>query len=90
MNNESNAITSIINKVTDAINGKISNLSYDKTFPTVSYGKDENGKYKIVYEGRLRSVQNALPCEIATGSLVWVKIPCGKLREMHICGLRRK
>lgn len=65
-------------------------LPHDKTFPAVVYGKDEKGKYQIPYEGRLKSIHNALPCELKMGQLVWVKIPEGKLKDMHICGLRYK
>lgn len=63
----------------------------DKTFSSVIYGKDaKTEKYQIVYEGRLRNIQNSLPCELKIGQLVWVKIPYGRLRDMHICGLRHK
>lgn len=88
--NENKALETIVDRVIQSINRKISTLPSDKTFPSVAYGKDENGKYKIVFEGRLRNVQNALPCELKTGELVWVKIPEGKLKDMHICGLRKK
>lgn len=75
------AITEIMNRA---------KMPCDKTFPTVAYGKDEKGKYNIVFEDRLRSVDNALPCDIPMAALVWVKIPNGKLKDMHICGLRNK
>ena len=90
MTNESKAIEIIVNKIINAVNEKFKKQSYDKTFPSVVYGKDENGKYQIPYESRLRSIPNAIPCELQKGQLVWVKIPNGKLREMHICGLRYK
>lgn len=77
-------------EILDAMNTMVKslNLPYDKTFPTVIWGK-ENGRYQISYEGRLRNIPNALPGELKTGTLVWVKIPNGKLKDMHICGVRR-
>lgn len=65
------------------------NLPYDRTFPSVIWNK-ENGKYQIAMENRLYTVPNALGTDLSIGTLVWVKIPCGKLREMHICGIRYK
>ena len=51
--------------------------------------KDEKGKYLIPFEGRLRPVASGLTEELKEGQWVWVKIPNGKLREMHICNIRR-
>lgn len=81
--------TRIIQAIIEIVDKKIRHLSYDKTFPSVVYEKDDKGKHKIAYEGRLRSVSNALPIEIDIGTLVWVKIPNGNLKNMHICGVRK-
>ena len=50
----------------------------------------DGSNYQIPYEGTLHSIPNALPCDLSIGQLVWVKIPSGELRNMHICGLRTK
>lgn len=60
----------------------------DRTFATVIYEKTSDGKYKIPFEGRLRSIPNGTGKVLHTGQNVWVKIPNGKLHEMHICGVR--
>lgn len=86
---DNKALDVMVRKIITAIK-KLRDNSSDQSFKSVCYGKDEKGNYKIVYEGRLRSVQNSLPCEITSGTLVWVKIPCGQLKDMHICGLRYK
>ena len=90
MNDNSKAMDVIVNKVIKSISETLNKQPYDKTFTSVVYGKTEDGKYQIPYEGRLRNVQNALPCDLKNGQTVWVKIPNGKLREMHICGLKNK
>ena len=82
-------VKTIVNEVLRAIESKNSQLYYDKTFPAVVYGKDEKGKYLIPFEGRRRSVASGLTEELKEGQWVWVKIPNGKLREMHICNIRR-
>lgn len=76
--------------ILESINGivKAASFPYDKTFPSVVWEK-ENERYQISYEGRLRSIPNALPGELKAGTLVWVKIPNGKLKDMHICGIRK-
>lgn len=78
--------TEILESLNELI--KQQKFPYDKTIPTVSYGKNSDGTYKIVYEDRLRNVPNALPCDLPAGTLVWLKIPNGKRKDMHICGLR--
>ena len=78
-----NDILSAINTVV-----KKSEKVSDRTFSAVIYEIDTDGKYKIPYEGRLRSVANGTGQTLSVGQKVWVKIPNGKLREMHICGIR--
>jgi len=38
------------------IDEKLSNIYYDKTFPSVVYGKNDDGTYKIVREGQMYNV----------------------------------
>lgn len=78
-----NDILSAINTVV-----KKSEKVSDRTFSAVVYEIDTDGKYKIPYEGRLRSIANGTGQSLFVGQKVWVKIPNGKLREMHICGIR--
>lgn len=60
---------------------------YDKTFPSVICDKSNN-KYTIIKDGQKYEVTNAINIDLNIGQLVWVKIPCGRLHCMHICGLR--
>ena len=84
---EKNLNNNILESVKILINSR--KCREDKTFPAVVHGKD-NDKYQIPYEGTLHSIPNALPCNLSIGQAVWVKIPSGELRNMHICGLRLK
>lgn len=64
-------------------------LYYDKTFPSVVYGINDDGTYTIIKAGQKYNVKCAIPnADIKLGTSVWVKIPCNRLREMHICGLK--
>lgn len=90
MNDKDASINTMVNKIISAIDNINRKLSFDKTFPSIVWGKQGN-KYKISYENRLYSVSSALGgVELDIGTSVWVKIPNGKLREMHICGIRNK
>lgn len=79
------------NNILEAVKTVAENIekTSDRTFSAVVYEKDLDGKYKIPYEGRLRSVANGTGISLEVGQLVWVKIPNGKLRDMHICGIRK-
>ena len=66
-----------------------SKLYYDKTFPSVVYGINDDGTYTIIKAGQKYNVKCAIPnADIKLGTNVWVRIPCNRLREMHICGLK--
>ena len=39
--------------------------------------------------GAERKVKCSIPnAALKTGQYVWVKVPCGRLEDMHICGLK--
>jgi len=74
------------------IDKKLSNIYYDKTFPSVVYGKNDDGTYKIIREGKMYNVPCALGYEIKTTQHVWVTMPCGanNFKDMYISGIRGK
>lgn len=66
--------------------------SYDITFLSVVKSITTKGGftyYTIQDEsGAERKVKCAVPsAQIKTGQSVWVKVPCGNLNKMHICGI---
>ena len=63
-------------------------LPYDITFPSTVYGIIPDGTYMVPKENYLRKVKNATGLPLSAGQSVWVKIPSGRLNEMHICGVR--
>lgn len=71
---------------------KLSKLYHDKTFPSVIYGKNEDGTYKIPYEGHLYNVPCALGIDLKVTQNVWITMPCGEknFRNMYISGIRGK
>ena len=87
MNNIGKQVLEIVEKTVDK---KLSNIYYDKTFPSVIYGKNNDGTYKIVREGQIYNVPCTLGYELNVAQHVWVTMPCGakNFKDMHISGLR--
>lgn len=65
-------------------------LKFDKTFKSTVWGKNADGTYVIGYKNQKYNVYNSLGTELNLGQSVWVKIPSGVFRYMHICGLAFK
>lgn len=72
------------------LDAKVKNLNYDKTFKGTIWGKNDDGTYKINYLGQQYNVRNALGTDLQPGQSVWIKIPGGIFRNMHICGINSK
>ena len=84
------ALDMLVNKIVSIIENKTQKLGYDKTFKSTVWGKNEDGTYQISYMGQLYNVYNALGTDLKLGQSVWVKIPSGIFRNMHICGVNYK
>ena len=84
------AIDLLVNKIVSIVENKNQKLKYDKTFKSTIWGKNEDGTYKISYMNQLYNVYNALGTDLELGQSVWVKIPSGIFRNMHICGVNYK
>lgn len=82
----------ILNNIEKNVDEKLSRIYYDKTFPSVIYGKNSDGTYKIVYEGQMYNVPCALGVELKVSQSVWVTMPSGQnnFKDMYISGLRGK
>lgn len=88
LNQDIEAVRLISKIMTDLIKNHEHN--YDRTFGSVILNVNNNNTYTIQDEGGVqRKVKCALPNLILkAGQNVWVKIPGGKLEEMHICGVK--
>ena len=63
---------------------------YDRTFASTIKGINKDNTYTIMDDG---GVERKIKCSIPSvtlkiGQYVWVKMPCGRLEEMHICGVK--
>lgn len=87
MNSTGNSIIKIINTILEE---QLKKLKYDKTFKSTIWDKNDDGTYQISYMNQPYNVYNALGTDLKLGQSVWVKIPCGIFREMHICGVNYK
>ncbi len=84
-----NLNNSILKAIKLALDKEKDRLYYDKTFPSVVCQIKGNGVYTIIKAGQKYDVKCAIPnIDILSGANVWVRIPCGRLHDMHICGLR--
>ena len=91
MTDENNkAIDLLVNKIVSIVENKNQKLKYDKTFKSTIWCKNEDGTYQISYMNQLYNVYNALGTDLELGQSVWVKIPSGIFRNMHICGVNYK
>ena len=90
--NENNIIKFMWNKFSKLVDEKIEKLksSSDKTFKATIWKINSDNTYQINYKKQLYDVPNALSTTLSLGQSVWVKIPSGILRDMHICGIARK
>lgn len=63
-------------------------INRDITFKSI-VKKIGDGKYQILgTDGQTRTVKCCIPnVELKVGQTVWVKMPQGKLKDMHICGV---
>ena len=89
-NENTKALDVLVNKIISIIESKNQQLKYDKTFKSTIWGKNEDGTYQISYMNQLYNVYNALGTDLELGQSVWVKIPSGIFRNMHICGVNYK
>ena len=63
---------------------------YDRTFVSAVKSINKDSTYTIMDDGGVdRNVKCAIPdAVLKTGQYVWVKVPCGRLEDMHICGVK--
>lgn len=87
MNNNNKALDILTDKINYVVEQYTQKLKYDKTFKSTIWKINENGTYQICYLGQKYNIHNALGITLSLGQGVWVKIPNGTFRDMHICGV---
>lgn len=71
------------------INRKLKNYKADRTYKTIIKKVTPKGYVVIDETGSERTVQCCIPgVELRPMQKVWVKEPMGRLKDMHICGVR--
>ena len=63
---------------------------YDRTFASAVKSVNKDSTYTIMDDGGVdRNVRCAIPdAVLKIGQYVWVKVPCGRLEDIHICGVK--
>lgn len=79
----------IIKSIQIMIDKKLSSYKADRTFTSVIKQKNSNGTYVVLDEsGGERTVKCCIPnLDLKIGQSVWVKVPMGKLQDIHIVGV---
>lgn len=64
-------------------------VNYDRTYKSVIKSITPKGSYIILDDsGCERTVKCSIPnVDLKVGKSVWVKVPCGNLNQIHICGV---
>lgn len=81
------AISILVKNIVKAI--KNNNVNCDRTYKSVVKSITPKGLYVILDDsGCERAVKCSIPnADLKVGKSVWVKVPCGKLNQIHICGV---
>ena len=88
MADEYQAFDVFMNNISRLVKGLCEKLKYDKSFPSTIYKVNLDGTYTIIKDKQEYKVKNALGTTLTLGQNVWVKIPQGSLRNMHIYGVK--
>ena len=87
MTNNEKALDILVKKFSHMIDEKLPKHPPDHTFKSTVWGKNDDGTYVISYKNQKYNVHNALGTDLRIGQSVFVKIPGGVFRYMHISGL---
>jgi len=65
---------------------------YDRTFSSAVKSINRDSTYAIMDDGGVsRNVRCAIPnTTLRVGQYVWVKVPSGRLEDIHICGVKQR
>ena len=87
-NKNINAVEMLAEQIVKLI--KTHEHKYDRTFASAVKSINKDNTYTIMDDGGVeRKVKCSIPnVTLKIGQYVWVKIPSGKIEEMHICGLK--
>lgn len=78
----------ILKSIQSMVDKSISNYKADRTFKTVVKRVTPKGYVILDESGCERVVKCCISnVSLKAGQMVWVKIPCGKIKDMHVVGV---
>ncbi len=88
MNDDIKAVAMLAKEFVNLI--KTHEHKYDRTFASAVKSINRDSTYTIMDDGGVnRNVRCAIPnVALRVGQYVWVKVPSGRLEDMHICGVK--
>lgn len=90
MNISNIALDALVEKIISAFDKKAKKIPCDKTFPSVIYGKNEDGTYVIIKDMYKYNVPNGLGFDLKVSQGVWVTVPGNSFKDMYISAIREK
>ncbi len=87
-NKNINAVEMLAEQIVKLI--KTHEHKYDRTFASAVKSINKDNTYTIMDDGGVeRKVKCSIPnADLKAGQYVWVKAPCRRLEDMHICGVK--
>lgn len=80
------AINVLVKEIARAI--RENTVNCDRTFKTVIKKVTSKGYVILDESGSERTVGCCIPnVSLKAGQMVWVKVPCGNIKLLHVCGL---
>ena len=78
----------IMSAIETLIDGKLGKLKFDRTYRSAIKDITPKGYVILDDSGSERTVKCCVPgIELKVGQNVWVKVPMGDLKGLHICGV---
>ena len=78
----------IFNSIQNIVDRAVTNCKDDQTYKSVIKRITKKGYVILDDTGSERTVQCCIPnIDLRAGQYVWVKIPMGRLNDLHICGV---
>lgn len=80
------AVNTLVKEIARAI--RENTVNCDRTFKTAIKQVTSKGYVILDESGNERTVGCCIPnVRLKAGQMVWVKVPCGKIKLLHVCGL---
>ena len=78
-------IQEFMENILSAMDRMISSSKFDRTFKAIVAGKVDDGKYKILYNGKEYTVSSSIVLQV--NQIVYVCAPCNNWSDLFVVGV---